>query len=183
MNTTIRLFEAYGDTPVLPFLTEKDYVNDIVQEIAEWVEVLADCSEEPDPIQLVYVVGRVQEYYKFLSDMDVNPSYNIFNAVKEILVRKSQDYNSDVINNPDFRLDDARVDYFPFGSYSYLQMLVVKAQRLYSIYNTGKSNFEGKGDTLIDLAAYLAFYFSYLIDYENVREIASEPGNSEDDLI
>lgn len=70
-----------------------------------------------------------------------------------MVIKKGEDYNSAV------KLDD----YFPFGDYSYIQMIHLKSTRLVSLTNLGAApNFESIQDTVLDLLNYAVFYLNYL---------------------
>lgn len=79
-----------------------------------------------------------------------------------LCLQKSEDYNSDQIQNP--HLID-RSAYFPFGVVSYAQMLHTKAQRFISLTNKVVKkqtvNFEGLEDTAMDIINYAGFFVSY----------------------
>lgn len=63
--------------------------------------------------------------------------------------RKAQDYQGGGVS---------RDAYFPFGVKSYVQMLVVKINRLVSLVRQDKEpNYEGIGDSARDLINYSAF--------------------------
>jgi hypothetical protein len=72
----------------------------------------------------------------------------------EMVVKKGEDYNQ----------GEAKLEqYFPFGDYSYIQMIHLKALRLVSLIGkTEKPNYEGIEDTLYDLLNYVIFYLDYL---------------------
>lgn len=76
----------------------------------------------------------------------------VLRQVAEIRIKKGQDYNS----GPQLS------DYFPFGHYSYAQMVHLKTTRIRSllaVLASGKTpNFEGLLDTLLDLINYTTFY-------------------------
>ena len=78
----------------------------------------------------------------------------------ELMLEKAKDYRTGVT------LDD----YFPFGHYSYLQMLHTKQLRLRSLIavleNGHQPNFESLRDSVIDLLNYGAFYAEYLAKLE-----------------
>ena len=72
--------------------------------------------------------------------------------------RKAEDYNG----------GPTRDDYFPFGQYSYTQMIHTKALRLQSLtMNEDEPNYEGIRDTLLDIINYAAFNIN-AIDREMV---------------
>jgi hypothetical protein len=57
----------------------------------------------------------------------------------------------------------SRDAYFPFGVKSYVQMIVVKANRLVSLLRqTGEPNFEGVADSAKDVINYAAFLIERL---------------------
>lgn len=85
-----------------------------------------------------------------------------------VLTKKTEDYNADKIHDPEFRLDSARYDYFPFGSSSYLQMLHTKIHRMRSVMLKDEANYESVEDSLIDLGSYLIFYYSYLVERDAI---------------
>lgn len=87
----------------------------------------------------------------------------LFVAVLEVLIKKSLDYNGDRARQPDFKVDDKRETYFPFGDKSYVHMIWTKVLRIKNILESGENpNFEGVSDSLIDLVAYSMFYWTYL---------------------
>jgi NTP pyrophosphatase (non-canonical NTP hydrolase) len=75
-----------------------------------------------------------------------------FMDAAELLAKKKQDYCTGV----------TRQDYFPFGHYSYAQMLHTKMLRVHSLLNVlengNQPNFESLRDTLIDMLNYTSFY-------------------------
>ena len=78
----------------------------------------------------------------------------------KLAVRKHEDYNTGV------KLDD----YFPFGNFSYIQMLHVKIMRLRSLVTLPegtKPNFENLIDTVDDLINYSVYYRKHLMEREN----------------
>lgn len=91
-----------------------------------------------------------------------------FKAVAEaqlLVLKKSQDYNQQGGADKDPGRAD-RDAYFPFGPFSYAQMIHVKAQRLNSlsvktvraVQNGGAPEFEGIRDTLLDIINYASFW-------------------------
>ena len=72
----------------------------------------------------------------------------------EMVAKKGEDYNSGEVT-----LDA----YFPFGDYSYIQMVHMKTLRLVSLATLKKDpNYESIKDTLYDLMNYVVFYLDYL---------------------
>jgi hypothetical protein len=166
MIESIRLFEDYeGNFPFSgpQYAEECTYVNELVYFIDDWVSTQKiDHSGIPKE-ELIYIFGVVKDYYNFLTDK------NISEDTFSILRKKTLDYNSNKANDETFRLDDPRINYFPFEDFSYIHMIMTKIQRIESLFNSKSSpNFEGKADSLIDCAAYLAFYYSFVIDKEKV---------------
>lgn len=79
-----------------------------------------------------------------------------------LCIKKSEDYNHGQSQNP--HVVD-RTAYFPFGALSYAQMIHTKAERFVSIakkaLETGSAaNFEGLGDTALDIINYAGFYLA-----------------------
>jgi len=75
----------------------------------------------------------------------------------ELVVKKGEDYNK----------GEATLEqYFPFGDYSYTQMVHLKALRLVSLASleagNQRPNYESVNDTLYDLLNYVVFYLDYL---------------------
>jgi len=58
--------------------------------------------------------------------------------------------------------------YFPFGDFSYIQMIHLKALRLVAIVDKVEPNYEGKLDTVYDLINYCVFYLQYLEDHREL---------------
>ena len=102
---------------------------------------------------------------------DLTPE--IFKATTELLAKKAQDYNADRLkNDPNFRLDDPRPEYFPFGDKSYVHMLWTKVLRIRNLVDKeGGANFEGIEDSLMDICAYSAFYYAYLQEKKDVKPV------------
>jgi hypothetical protein len=101
---------------------------------------------------------------------------SLFKRVKDVLAKKTLDYNGDkVASNPNFKLDDPRADYFPFDDYSYMHMVDTKNNRLKSILkarlmgNKSDPNFEGIEDSIVDIVAYCMFWYSAI---ENRKKLA-----------
>lgn len=86
----------------------------------------------------------------------------IMPAIK-IVVRKSQDYNSNVQVS----------EYFPFGELSYIHMLNLKVTRLRNLAQNDtqdqKVNFESMYDTALDLINYAVYYLKYLQEQNDER--------------
>lgn len=94
----------------------------------------------------------------------------LFNDATKLLISKTQDYNGDKISKG-FDLDDPREDYFPHGLASYHHMLHTKVKRIESLVKSGNNpNHEGIKDSLIDLANYSAFMYSYIRSTEEENE-------------
>ena len=73
--------------------------------------------------------------------------------IRALIIRKGQDYNSNV------KLEE----YFPFGDRSHVQMVYMKAMRLRSLVQQDRMpNFDSVLDTAQDLLAYTVFYLAYL---------------------
>jgi hypothetical protein len=87
----------------------------------------------------------------------------LFHDSTELLITKSLDYNGDKMARGEFQLDSPREDYFPHGLASYHHMLHTKVKRIESLVKTGNNpNHEGIKDSLIDIANYAAFMYSYI---------------------
>lgn len=73
--------------------------------------------------------------------------------VRALIIKKGQDYNSNV------KLEE----YFPFGDRSHVQMCYMKAMRLRSLVQQDRTpNFDSVLDTAQDLLAYTVFYLAFL---------------------
>lgn len=82
-------------------------------------------------------------------------------AMKKVLAKKTMDYNASRIDD-NFRIDDAREEYYPFGDKSYAQMFHTKYLRIMNLLKAeGDPNFESLDDSIIDVTAYLCFWYSY----------------------
>jgi hypothetical protein len=81
---------------------------------------------------------------------------DLVNPAVLIVVKKGEDYN----HGPKLE------DYFPFGDFSYIQMIHLKALRLVSLVDKVEVNFEGKKDTIYDLINYCVFYLKFLKELE-----------------
>ena len=75
-----------------------------------------------------------------------------------LVAKKGDDYNT----GPTLH------QYFPFGDFSYIQMIHLKALRLVSIVDKVEPNYEGKLDTVYDLINYCVFYLQYLEDHREL---------------
>lgn len=77
-----------------------------------------------------------------------------------LCIRKSADYNS---GQSDPHTID-RTGYFPFGTVSYAQMIHTKSERFMSLTRKQlegqDSNFEGLGDTALDIINYAGFFLA-----------------------
>lgn len=75
----------------------------------------------------------------------------------ELRQRKAKDYMAG---------NKSMADYYPFGSKSYLQMIVTKMNRLLSLEASADlgniPNFESMEDTVIDMINYCSFYAAFL---------------------
>ena len=67
--------------------------------------------------------------------------------------RKGQDYNNNSV---------ALEDYFPFGDYSYQQMMHMKLLRMRSTLGNPSPNYDSLMDSVLDLLNYTVFYLDYL---------------------
>jgi hypothetical protein len=87
---------------------------------------------------------------------------DLINPAVLLVAKKGEDYNS---NGPTLEA------YFPFGDFSYIQMIHLKALRLVSLAGNPKPNYEGTKDTLYDLLNYVVFYLSFLeqVEARNVK--------------
>jgi len=81
---------------------------------------------------------------------------DLINPAVVMVAKKGEDYNS----GPKLE------DYFPFGDFSYVQMIHLKALRLVSLVYKVQPNFESKKDTLYDLLNYVVFYLDFLENNE-----------------
>ena len=75
----------------------------------------------------------------------------------DIVQKKHQDYNKGIELS----------QYFPFGEFSYVQMIHVKSLRLNSLAGRGTPHFESQFDTLLDLINYCVFYLDYIKKAKN----------------
>lgn len=91
--------------------------------------------------------------------MDRQKYFELINPAVDIVVKKGEDYNC----------GPTLAQYFPFGDFSYVQMIHLKALRLVSLVDKVEINFEGKKDTLYDLLNYVVFYLDFLEGLENVQ--------------
>lgn len=165
MNTNIRLFEFSSANPNPGF---KTFLSDFTeQELLDYlIETFSVAVEEVRnrmiPIESTVLMFDIAED---LFNRGTNSVGCFASTILGILERKTRDYNADKIDDPNFRLDGARIDYFPFEHWSYLQMLWTKIHRIRSISTKSESpEFEGISDSLIDLGSYLIFYYSFLDD-------------------
>lgn len=82
-----------------------------------------------------------------------------FKRAHELRLTKGEDYNN---------VPGGRDAYFPFGHASYVHMLDTKVLRLQSLtrhMGEGRApNFEGMGDSVVDLLNYGSYYFEALTD-------------------
>lgn len=79
---------------------------------------------------------------------------DLINPAIVMVAKKGEDYNQ----------GEASLDkYFPFGDYSYVQMIHLKALRLVSLIGKdGIPNFDSAKDTVYDLLNYAVFYLEFL---------------------
>ena len=82
---------------------------------------------------------------------------DLINPAVVMVAKKGEDYNT----GPKLE------DYFPFGDFSYIQMIHLKALRLVSLAGNPKPNYEGTKDTLYDLLNYVVFYLAFLKQIED----------------
>ena len=85
--------------------------------------------------------------------MKFHPAYHKAQALMD---RKSLDYNKTT------EADPARVEYFPFGTKSYLTMIHTKSRRMLQIAEKDNPNFEKMEDSVLDMINYCAFFYAYL---------------------
>lgn len=156
MNTEIRLLSEIGDPKDLA-----DFFFDWTEaQIIDYIETQFDALIEQLDVGLTptNLVAHLFETSGYLYGPDYIEDFT------RILTKKTEDYNADKIDIPGFRLDSARLDYFPFGEESYLQMIHTKIHRMKSVVLKDQANFESIHDSCIDLCSYLVFFYSYLID-------------------
>lgn len=154
MNTEISLFNHCNK--IIESGQWTYYVEDsIYDDVASWI-MLLNSDVDITPHDLVPTALVIKRNYFNMTGKD------IFEVVREILIKKSQDYNADRVDDPDFRLDDAREEYFPFGAKSYVHMLHVKVKRIATVSLKEQTNFESLEDSYVDLLAYMIFFYSYL---------------------
>lgn len=100
------------------------------------------------------------------ADIDAMPQVLI--EVSRLRAQKGGDYNEGV----------KLTDYFPFGHFSYMQMLHVKNSRLRSlvaVLQKGKQpSYEGLRDTLLDLINYSSFYVEWIDQGQHEAQIAAQ---------
>lgn len=80
-----------------------------------------------------------------------------FEKAQNILEQKSMDYQG----KTDAESDPRRLNYFPFGDYSYLHMIHTKFERIKKTFSSTTVN-ESTLDSVYDLINYAAFYAAYL---------------------
>lgn len=156
MKTEIRLFDDY-------YNYARNYYpkGDLLERLENFVKQSKVETPDITAKDIVYLYGETMYFYhKHAKDK----SKGLGDVARELLVKKTQDYNSDKLNDPNFRVDDARENYFPFGDRSYMHMLWTKALRVKSVMGSKQVNFESMEDSLIDMANYLAFYYSFKLD-------------------
>lgn len=161
MNTEIRLFNETGG-PLDQFLEGSTY-DEILEFLQETLKnIIRELEAGLVPVEEAVLLFDTAAYL-----YEENHGEGTFKEdLLNILIRKSQDYNADQIEDPDYRLDGAREYYFPFGDKSYLQMIHTKVTRIVTVSaKRGELNFESVSDSLIDLGSYLIFYYSYLCDH------------------
>lgn len=161
MNKEIRLLNELGDPKELEeYFTHFDN-EDVLNYLNDQFDALArDLDNNLNPANLVAHLFEVAGYLYGSSYID---------DLTQILIKKTEDYNADKIDDPDFRLDSARYDYFPFGEVSYLQMLYTKIHRMKSVSLKEQTNFESLKDSCIDLGSYCIFFYSYLVERDGFR--------------
>lgn len=163
MNTEIRLFNSLGDIDTLQEFLEDftyDEVQDYLLKTFSMMENEVEYKMNPmDSITLMFDLASILWAQDQNSDVG---SEEFKSTIKNLLLKKTQDYNADRISDPSFRLDDKRTEYFPFGHWSYLQMIWVKLNRIKTVNSKGgKINYESINDSLIDLGSYLLMYYSF----------------------
>ena len=81
--------------------------------------------------------------------------HSVLSEAAALQKQKEEDYNS--VDS------EAKQEYFPYGHYSYLQMIQTKVKRLESIaFDDKKPNFESSYDSVLDLINYASVYGAYL---------------------
>jgi hypothetical protein len=87
---------------------------------------------------------------------------DLINPAIVMVAKKGEDYNQ----------GEASLEkYFPFGDYSYIQMIHLKGLRLVSLASLPEGtqpNYESIKDTLYDQLNYIVFYLDYLESHSNV---------------
>ncbi len=88
----------------------------------------------------------------------------VIKKVSLLRIKKGNDYNTGIQLN----------DYFPFGHYSYAQMVHLKATRMLSqieVLKQGKSlNYDGIQDTLEDMINYATFYAEWIAEQAEAQK-------------
>jgi len=168
MNKEIRLFSTPSQgTSLHEFLadfTQKEVLEYLRQAFNVAVEEVNAGMIPTEQVELMFDLAEI------LYDIE-NAELAIHKAafkdyIVHLLVLKTEDYNAERIQDPNFRLDDKRIEYFPFHDYSYLQMIHTKINRIESLVNVDLPNFEGLMDSVVDLGSYLIFYYSFLLEVD-----------------
>ena len=78
---------------------------------------------------------------------------DLINPAILMVAKKGEDYNNAVTLH----------EYFPYGDFSYQQMMHVKMLRMRSLIEKGKAaNFDSLSDSIYDLINYAVFYLDFL---------------------
>jgi hypothetical protein len=86
---------------------------------------------------------------------------DLINPAIVMVAKKGEDYNQG---------ETSLKQYFPFGDYSHIQMIHLKALRLVSLASLEvglEPNYDSIEDTLYDLLNYAVFYLDYLQEHKN----------------
>ena len=89
-------------------------------------------------------------------------------AAQELLEAKTADYQGGAT---DTEADPARLQYFPYGTTSYMHMIHTKWLRVQNILQAGGTpNFESIEDSLLDMINYTAFFHAFIAMQRQQRE-------------
>jgi len=168
MNKEIRLFTHPAQSGSLhEFLgdfDQKEILEYLRQAFQVAVEEVNAGMIPTEQVELMFDLAEI--LYDIENAERAIPQASFKDWIIHLLVLKTEDYNAERIQDPNFRLDDKRIEYFPFHDYSYLQMIHTKINRLESVVNVENPNFEGFADSVVDLGSYLIFYYSFLLEVD-----------------
>lgn len=160
----MKLFDAFRKEKYDIIDVRLDYSTVLMETIQDFIQIIKN-KESLRTSDLIYLLSSVYIYYHILSG-----GKDILEDTYKVLYKKTMDYNAIKFAEGNFEIDDAREDYFPFGDESYLHMIYTKINRIVNLAaKDSEPNFEGIADSLIDCAAYLSFYYSYLLKREKLN--------------